>query len=75
MPRLKNTRNLTCCALQGVKPGSFSKPTEAYAFLHFKLRLKATQGRALWKKVMGEREKGAYTMETYKYTMKTYKHL
>jgi len=39
------------------------------------VRLKAIEARALWKEVMGEREKGAYTMEIYKYTMETYKHL
>ena len=60
-------------ALQGVS--SFFKPTEALAFLRFKLRFKVTQARALRKKVMGEREKGAYNMETYKYTMKSYEHL
>jgi len=52
-PRLRKARNPTWHALQGVKPGSFVKPTEACAFLHVKMN----HARTLWKKVIGEREK------------------
>jgi len=59
----KAEAQLGTCSLQGVEHRLFFKPTEARTFLHFRLRLKATQSRTSQKKVMEERkerEKGAH---------------
>ena len=50
--KLSKVQSPICCALQVVRPSPFFKPTKARAFLRFKPRLKMTQARALWKKMI-----------------------
>jgi len=64
-PRLTKARRPSYCTLKGVKPSSFYKPTHrSLHFLRFRLRLKTTQVRTLWKKILGERKETTHNGKT-----------